>query len=355
MSEKRKSMIIGVILIAAGLIVALAAMIMTGFDFSKYGSYANLERAEEAASAEGVNEIVIDTKQFGISVIPKETDEIRIEYAINDEMGYEFTNSNGVYRMKYYSKKKWYDYIQMFNFEPSGDLAVIKVFIPEDFAGKLTLKTSYGEVDVHDLSELTALEIVNSYDTATVTGVAAAGDIVINNSYGRIEAEDWKAGGNIEITIEYKNLTMESVSAGNDIIIDERYGKITADGLTAGGRLDIRNQYGGMEIRNAFSEGDQILKNSYGDIEVEQLSGNGSLKMTNSYDPIEFSEIRFDEVEIVNSYGKIKGEMAGSRADYRIINQIKDGKSNLEEKPEGEKLLSVKNSYSNIDITFEEE
>lgn len=292
-------LIVATSLILLGSIIFTGALAMSNFDFSRL-STAKYE-TNTYDITEDITSISIDTDTADIVFIASD-DKASVECYEKKSEKHSVTVENGKLTVKRESTKKWYQYIEFFNFSspkitvnlPTGEYGDIyitgstgKVSISNGFTfGNVFIKRSTGNVSL--LSE-GAGDVTVKCSTGSITAKGVnARSLSLITSTGHITASDITCEGNMNVKVSTGKTTLSNVSC-NDLATEGDTGNITLNGVIAAGRIDIERSTGDVRFEGCDAA----------ELHVETDTGNvrGSLLT----DKIFFTETDTGKVNIPKS------------------------------------------------------
>lgn len=298
------AIIVAVILIAVGIVLTGAVLLMTNFNFSRleFGGNTNYTEHSFDAAAADVTSVRVSTVDHDIRFTASKDGSVHVVFHENDKHYYDISTENGLLRIEQKSHMKWYDYI---GFDFSPDDADTVIALPASALYSLEAQTVSGEIELSGIS---------------------AGAVVLDSTSGDIEA---------------KNLTAEG-----EIALSSISGDISFSGT--GTRISASSTSGEVEL-NGVADG-ALISTTSGDISA---SGQfQTLSASSTSGEIELERIQSDDIRLDTVSGEISGVVCGEETDYTIKINALSGDSRLRERSGGAKYLSVSTTSGDIDIIF---
>ncbi len=302
MSKKKILILVSVMLIVVGCCAAFLGFMFNGRNIN---FEANPLPENEMNISDRVDEVEISVLHETVLIEPVEGNNFVLRYK-----GY---FSISLYRdailgiRRNYVQEKWSDNFGIY----LGNEPEVYLGVPDKFHGDITISSDSGDI--------------------IIDGIELDRPLIIKTEAGEISVED--------MDVEQLILESQSGDIGVDSVSVEYSSKISAQS----GSIDI-DTLSGVVIETKASSGDVRMENctadnisvrtSSGDIELEDCGCNESIYL---------------EAES----GSIDGKLSDSRDEYSIYSSTNSGSNNLpEEKENGSKILNVKTSSADIDITF---
>lgn len=303
----KKVLIAAIILILLGGIVFVGALAAADFDIDRFSTSATYEKKSKTYTYTGQS-IFVDDSDGYIRVVKSEDADIHIEYYESEKDTYRISDDGDIRFVKK-SVHKWFDFFGYRNIPVVG----MTVALPENYDADLSLSTSNGKVSADNV---TAVEI-------------------------RLATSN---GG-----LELSGLTCDSLFARTS------NGEVEAFALRVAGKAELKTSNGGVNINDIVSA-EVIAGSSNGSIDARDVEApKVTLKTSNN--GINVQNIKATrEIVLKSSNGSIRGNIAGSMADYNITSETSNGRNNLPSDAHlGDIRLNVDTSNGNIDIDFLED
>ena len=320
MTKKAKiSLISATSLILLGVIIFGGAMMSVNFDFSKLSTVKYVTNTHNIDGEFKDISIVSDTAD--ITFVPSETEESIITCYEQEKTKHSIDIVDGVLNIKIEDTRKWYEHIGI-TFENQK----ITVSIPKGEYGKLTVKSSTGNVNIPDSFKFESIDITAT--TGNVTNNASAfGNINIKTTTGNV-TNNASAFGNINIKTTTGKITLSNINCGGDIWVTLSTGKTV---LT------------NVKCKNLISDG------STGNIDLENVICEDKLQIERDTGHVKFTKCDAGEVKIETSTGNVKGSFL---TDKVIIAETGTGNVDIPKTFEGGKC-EISTGTGNIKVTIE--
>ena len=347
MKERRRLfakvfIILGVLLLAAGIILFIGGMSAVGWDFSALNTvrYENRTYEEQSGS---VTALQVDYTDAAIAVEYSETAEkISVSYPVRqnehgeDTAEIKITEENGTLPVA--DHVEWEKNL----FQCSlGNSPVVRITLPAGREYSLTLGTGNGSIRLQangaELSSL-ALHTENGSIRAqaetplhiggnatfqtengsvTVSNIEAEGDLALHTSNGSVSAENVSAK-NITVTTEHGDVTLTDAAADTALKAQTSTGRISLCGEIAANSLTAKTETGAILLRDGTIDANAI------DLSTE----TGSITAENSV-------------------------FAGAQSDYTVQVSTEIGNSNVSDSLGGNRRLSLKTTTGEIRVFFQ--
>lgn len=246
-----------------GLAVLLVIIGFAGALFT-YQSFADTKKIdEEKTFDENITDIIIETDNSRIEVIPTEDSMTKVEFAGETNTGsrqrFEAEVENGVLQVKVKEKM-----IRFFNFDFSIKSPVTKVYLPEAEYSSLRAETGNGKIRIENISaedleakstngEVTLLNL----KTKAITMKSVNGKINANNIEGELEAKVTNGKINLEEISLDQPIHLESVNGKIDVRVDEEPKNAEVNVEVVNGRIEI---FGNNNQHTVFGDGENQVR-----------------------------------------------------------------------------------------------
>lgn len=216
-----------------------------------------------------------------IEIKTNSDDNLKVEYMKSSKEGYDISVENGALSVKKWDKRGFFGRFW-------STKLTLKVYLPKNFSGNITAKTSNGAITSENLN---------------------CNNVNLKTSNGRLSMQNCNLNSCDFIT-----------SNGKIIISNSSVSKI--DGGTSNGEINVSETTA---------------------VKITLDTSNGKIK---------FDNLTASDISAITSNGGISGTLTGNVNDYSIKAKTSNGKCNLNNTDSGEKSLYVKTSNGNIDIEF---
>lgn len=260
---KKIAIIIAVIFIGVGILMAGAALVLTGFNFSKLNTR-NYE-VQKVEVDETFNNIEIEDVECDIQLAKSNDGICRVEFTATEGIEHNISVDNGLLKVTRIDTRKWYECIGIFSWEEMR----VTVYLPEKEYDSLKLNTVSGNIIVPE-----EFIFVNAVASST------SGDVIM--SY--VEAEELFASstsGDVELFSVIINGDADIKAVSGDIELEgcdaESFRIKTVSGDVDGEILTTKNFVTNTTSGNVrvpvsdYSAGECVIDTTSGDIEIEIL------------------------------------------------------------------------------------
>ncbi len=275
-------LIIAAALVLAGASVFLTVMSLAHWDFNMF-STVKYETNEHIIDKE-FTDILIETYTSDIMFVPSADGEYRV-------VSFEATNTkhsvevkDGVLEIKLQDARKWYDHISIFSYKNP----TITVYIPAGEYGKLKIKSSTGDIDLHSQFKFESADI--SVSTADIgyyastngkisikgtTGDITIGDITASEvdlkvSTGKISISNLTCPGDVKVVVSTGKSVITNVSC-KSFISEGDTGDVILTGVLAADKFDIERSTGDVTFEDCDA-GEIYIETSTGDVKGSFLT-----------------------------------------------------------------------------------
>lgn len=355
MKERRRLfakvfIILGVLLLAAGIILFIGGMSAVGWDFSALNTvrYENRTYEEQSGS---VTALQVDYTDAAIAVEYSETAEkISVSYPVRqnergeDTAEIEISKENGVLSIT--EHQNWQNNLFQWNidldihFGGEDNSPVVRITLPAGREYSLTLGTGNGSIRLQANGALSSLALhtengsiraqaetplhiggnatfQTENGSVTVSNIEAEGDLALHTSNGSVSAENVSAK-NITVTTEHGDVTLTDAAADTALTAQTSTGRISLCGEIAANSLTAKTETGAILLRDGTIDANAI------DLSTE----TGSITAENSV-------------------------FAGAQSDYTVQVSTEIGNSNVSDSLGGNRRLSLKTTTGEIRVFFQ--
>lgn len=282
MSKKTKTaLIVGAILIAAGLALCSISMAM-GFrgQFAitadmKYVDLSELNEHLEKTPTEPFTGIDMEIMAGDVRLVP--SDGYYIEYNVNTPVS--FGVENGVLKIGTGPDEAGRGgvYLMYFNLGPSlfsngiSDGGHITVYYPEDADfGNVNIKNSFGDTAISGLRS-NELRLTVSAGDIDLTNIEAAATYV-QNDFGDVDVSGL-AGSSAELLLSSGDITLNNVNIANDMSVKNSFGDIEAKAVS-GTNITVESSCGDIEFNGFDIKSSLSIDSSLGDVDLKNPEGD---------------------------------------------------------------------------------
>lgn len=314
-------LIVGAILIVAGLILFTVVMSLNRWDFCKLGTM-TFETNEHSVN-EDFSDIQVETDTADIRFVLSDSRECKVVCYELDRATHRVAVKDGCLTVRLVDERKWYDHIGIHIGTPK-----LTVFLPESAYGQLKVLGSTGD------TELPKDLFFESIDITASTGhvdcfASAAEQLKIRLSTGDIRLEDLDAGA-LELTVSTGHITASKIRCGGDMAVQVSTGKVTL---------------GDMTCNTLTSTGNT------GDLTLENVTVSQTLSVLRSTGDVKFKGCDAGELSIKTDTGDVTGSLL---SDKLFITQTSTGHIQVPKTATGGRC-EITTSTGDIEITIEPE
>ena len=266
--------IIAASLMIAGALIFGGTMLATNFEFSE-----KFETHEQQLNGD-ITDILINTKESDIKVLPSEDGKCRVVYVDKKLCHHSASISDGQLSIQLEDNRKWYNYISFFNFKSPS----ITVYLPAECIASLKIDAS--TADVYLAKDFTFKSIDVSLST---------GDIVCNASSKSIVKIKTRTGSISLAHMSAESIDLKASTGGIYLYEAEASGDISAKVSTGETKLNS------VKCKNLTSIG------TTGEAKLRLVTAEGHMHIERDTGDIEFYSCDAGSVEFKTSTGDVKG------------------------------------------------
>ena len=252
-------LIIGTSLILSGCIIFGGVMTMLQWDFTKLST--TKYETNHYEITESFNNISIITDTADVVFVPSENQKTSVVCHEQKNMKHSVTAHNGQLVIEGVDTRKWYEYIGI-----SFGTPKITVYMPQGEYGKLSIKSSTGNIEIPKDFKFESIDILES--TGNVTNYASAlENIIIKTSTGNIYVENVSAG-TLDLSVSTGRITVSDVTCEGDVKIKVSTGKTNLTNIECKNVVSSGNT-GGIFLKNVIAAEKFSIERSTGDVKFD--------------------------------------------------------------------------------------
>lgn len=348
--SKRRSfvktfVILGAILLVAGLAVFVGGMTAGGWDFSILSTVRYEQRTYAAEGA--VTSVHIEYCDASISVEYSETAEsVHIDYPVRlNERDEEIsqiaiTETDGVLTLT--EHRDWQDSLFQWDIDLDfGDdsARTVRVVLPAGQNIALDLYTQNGSVSLNaDGEALPSLDLHSNNGSISVSGtLTVAEDAAFQTDNGSVKVSGVSAAGDLTLRTSNGSMRAENISA-DSLEARSSNGSLRLTDIAAADSLTAKTNNGAIEL--------------LGDITAKMLTVSTSAGDIAMHDGM----IDAQEIAMTTELGSIEAEgsaFAGAQSDYTVLVSTGLGESNVSDSVGGSRKLTLSTGTGDIRVYFE--
>lgn len=331
--------ILGLILLVAGLAVFVGGMTAGGWDFSILNTVRYTQKSYDAEG--GVTSVHIEYSNAAISVEYSETAErVHIDYPVRlnerdeESAQIEITEKDGT--LAVIEHVDWEKNLFQWSL---GNSPAVRVVLPAGQNIALDLYTQNGSISLNaDGEALPSLDLHSNNGSISASGaLTVAENATFSTSNGAVE--------------------VSGVSAAGDLLLRTSNGSMRAENISADS-LEARSSNGSLRLADIAAADSLTAKTAHGSVE---LFGNVTAKMltaSTSAGDIAMRDGKVDaqEITMTTELGSIEAEgsaFAGAQSDYTVLVSTGLGDSNISDSVGGNRKLTLSTNLGDIRIFFQ--
>ena len=252
-------LIIAASLVLIGCIIFGGVMTMLKWDFTKLstGEY----ETNDHEITENFKSISIITNTADIVLLPSENSKTSVSCYEQRNVKHLVAVNDGALVIEVVDTRKWHEHIGI-NFGTPK----ITVYIPQGEYGKLSIKSSAGDVEIPKEFKFENIDISES--TGNVTNYASASeDIIIKTSTGNIHVENVSAGI-LDLSVSTGEVTVSDVTCEGDVKINVSTGKTNLTNIRCKNVVSTGNT-GAISLKNVIAAEKFSIERSTGDVKFD--------------------------------------------------------------------------------------
>lgn len=331
--------ILGAILLVAGVAVFVGGMTAGGWDLTILNTVRYTQKSYDAEGA--VTSVHIEYSNAAISVEYSETAEtVHIDYPVRlnerdeESAQIEITEEGGT--LAVIEHVDWEKNLFQWSL---GNSPAVRVVLPAGQNIALDLYTQNGSISLNaDGEALPSLDLHSNNGSISASGaLTVAEDATFSTSNGSVE--------------------VSGVSAAGDLTLRTSNGSVRAENISADS-LEARSSNGSLRLADIAAADSLTAKTAHGSVE---LFGNVTAKMltaSTSAGDIAMRDGKVDaqEITMTTELGSIEAEgsaFAGAQSDYTVLVSTGLGDSNVSDSVGGNRKLTLSTGTGDIRVYFE--
>ena len=337
--------ILGAILLVAGVAVFVGGMTAGGWDFSILNTVRYTQKSYDAEGA--VTSVHIEYSNAAISVEYSETAEtVHIDYPVRlNERGeetaqIEITEEGGA--LTVVEHVDWQDSLFQWDIDLDfGDdsARTVRVVLPAGQNIALDLYTQNGSVSLNaDGEALPSLSLRSNNGSISVSGtLTVAEDAAFQTDNGSVNVSGVSAAGDLTLRTSNGSMRAENISA-DSLEARSSNGSLRLADIAAADSLAAKTTNGAIEL--------------LGDITAKMLTVSTSAGDIAMHDGM----IDAQEIAMTTELGSIEAEgsaFAGAQSDYTVLVSTGMGSSNVSASSGGSRKLTLSTNLGDIRVYFE--
>lgn len=331
--------ILGAILLVAGVAVFVGGMTAGGWDFSILNTVRYTQKSYDAEGA--VTSVHIEYSNAAIAVEYSETAErVHIDYPVRlnerdeESAQIEITEKDGT--LAVIEHVDWEKNLFQWSL---GNSPAVRVVLPAGQNIALDLYTQNGSISLNaDGEALPSLDLHSNNGSISASGaLTVAEDATFSTSNGSVEVSGVSAAGDLTLRTSNGSVRAENISAAN-MQAKTSSGSMTLKDISAADALTAEAGAGEIEL--------------LGDITAKMLTAStsaGDIAMRDG-------KVDAQEITMTTEFGSIEAEgsaFAGAQSDYTVLVSTGLGESNVSDSVGGNRKLTLSTGTGDIRVYFE--
>ena len=331
--------ILGAILLVAGVAVFVGGMTAGGWDFSILNTVRYTQKSYDAEGA--VTSVHIEYSNAAIAVEYSETAEtVHIDYPVRlnerdeESAQIEITEEGGT--LAVIEHVDWEKNLFQWSL---GNSPAVRVVLPAGQNIALDLCTQNGSVSLNaDGEALPSLDLHSNNGSISVSGtLTVAESAAFSTTNGSVEVSGVSAAGDLTLRTSNGSVRAENISA-DSLEARSSNGSLRLADIAAADSLTAKTNNGAIEL--------------LGDITAKMLTVSTSAGDIAMHDGM----IDAQEIAMTTELGSIEAEgsaFAGAQSDYTVLVSTGLGESNVSDSVGGSRKLTLSTNLGDIRVYFE--
>lgn len=331
--------ILGLILLVAGVAVFVGGMTAGGWDFSILNTVRYTQKSYDAEG--GVTSVHIEYSDASIYVEYSETAErVHIDYPVRlnerdeESAQIEITEEGGT--LAVIEHVDWEKNLFQWSL---GNSPAVRVVLPAGQNIALDLYTQNGSVSLNaDGEALPSLSLRSNNGSISVSGtLTVAEDAAFQTDNGSVKVSGVSAAGDLTLRTSNGSMRAENISAAN-MQAKTSNGSLRLTDIAAADSLTAKTNNGAIELLGDITSKMLTVSTSAGDIAMHD------------------GMIDAQEIAMTTELGSIEAEgsaFAGAQSDYTVLVSTGLGESNVSDSVGGNRKLTLSTGTGDIRVYFE--
>ena len=331
--------ILGAILLVAGVAVFVGGMTAGGWDFSILNTVRYTQKSYDAEGA--VTSVHIEYSNAAIAVEYSETAEtVHIDYPVRlnerdeESAQIEITEEGGT--LAVIEHVDWEKNLFQWSL---GNSPAVRVVLPAGQNIALDLYTQNGSISLNaDGEALPSLDLHSNNGSISASGaLTVAEDATFSTSNGSVEVSGVSAAGDLTLRTSNGSVRAENISA-DSLEARSSNGSLRLTDIAAADSLTAKTNNGAVELCGEITAKTLTVK-----------TGAGAIAMRDGI-------IDAQETAMTTEYGNIGAEgsaFAGAQSDYTVLVSTGMGESNVSDSVGGSRKLTLTTGAGSISVFFE--
>ena len=324
----------GILLLIGLVLFGGACIINGGFSGEKAFDTKNVPVEENFSS------ISIDADTTDISFLPSTDEKCTVELFEKKKLPHMVSVKNDTLTVTK-AEKKWYDYINFFNFSTPK----ITVYLPAAEYQRLSIKGSTGDISVSRNFKFDTLDIKLSTGKVMLEGIKA-NTIGITLSTGDTTLNEIECSGNIRIQSSTGDTSLRKTNSAS-ISITASTGDISVSTVDCTGDISIKNSTGKSTLTDVRCE-NLITEASTGDLQMTSVIANKKFSIERDTGDVRFDRCDAAEILVETDTGNVSGTLL---TDKIFITRTDTGTIRVPESTQGGKC-KITTDTGNITVSI---
>lgn len=309
-SNKKIIMLVAGGLIIIGVVIALLAFALVGFNWNSFNTSLPDEQKSYSYDLASVSNLTISELDADVIIVGTDDDKIKITSFENKKDAYTIDlQANGNLNVNRSVYKHWYEYI---GFNISNQKRTLTIAVPQKFTGQIEASTMSGNLD------LSGFESLDAVGASTASGQITLKNVIVANQ--------------IKASTMSGNFDLANLHASKDVDLNTSSGEIQFNTGKIDGNLSISSLSGNIDLADINIKGDGAFENSSGKVNFNRLAANN--------------------VSISTLSGDVQGSILGDPANYKITADSLSGRIDIPNSGNGKIAVDISTSSGNIAIEF---
>lgn len=342
--NSKKILGIALLLVAVGIVVFGIGYAIAGQNSTK----AATESQDYALS--DISRIRIDADSPRIVILPVSGDRVNTVWNTGNDVVYQASLTDGELTIRYDIDTNWMRSILSLPLNEND--FVLKIELPEDYAGEIAVSTESGSVTVQGPYTLQDISLQTASGSIDVSDIDSRQAVDIGSASGSIQADSISAATDINVQNVSGMIRLQTVSAHSGIACQTTSGGIEAAGLEAGLTITAKSMSGKVELSQATCNAAVVLESASGSVKLTEVDCQ-TITADLTSGSITLQQLAADEITLRCVSGSISGTVCGVQEEYSIIVNTVSGSSNLRSAvSDTGKTLSLDTTSGSISVKF---
>lgn len=288
--------------VTAGILL-LIGLVLLGGTYMINGGFSNgkIFETKTVTVEEDISSVSIDADTTDIAILPATDETCTVRLYEKKKLPHTVSVENDTLTVTK-AEKKWYDYINFFDFETPK----ITVYLPAAEYQRLSIKGSTGDIDISKDLLFDTMDIKLSTGDVKICA-SATNMIMVRASTGNITLKGVRSDS-IDIILSTGDTILTEVECGGDIRIQSTTGDINLGNTDCTGDIKAENSTGKSTMTNVQCK-NLISEASTGSLRMTNVIASEKFTLERDTGNVHFDRCDATEIVVETDTGSVKGTL----------------------------------------------